>query len=76
MVPAHDALWRRPPAEPTPRFGFVYVPHGSIMREWTPAQDGADFEFSPILKPLETVPRSKSPCCQHLLELRREPDTR
>ena len=23
------------------------------MREWTPAQEGADFEFSPILKPLE-----------------------
>jgi hypothetical protein len=32
------------------RFGFVYVPHGSIMREWTPAQEGSNFEFSPILK--------------------------
>jgi hypothetical protein len=36
------------------RFGFVYVPHGSIMREWTPAQEGSNFEFSPILKPLES----------------------
>ena len=35
------------------RFGFVYVPHGSIMKDWTPAQAGAGFEFSPILKPLE-----------------------
>ena len=24
------------------------------MREWTPAQEGANFEFSPILKPLES----------------------
>ena len=23
------------------------------MKEWTPAQEGAGFEFSPILKPLE-----------------------
>ena len=38
---------------PLQRFGFVYVPHGSIMKDWTPAQEGAGFEFSPILKPLE-----------------------
>ena len=25
----------------------------SIMKDWTPAQEGAGFEFSPILKPLE-----------------------
>jgi hypothetical protein len=52
MVPALSAL-AQTPAAPSPRFGFVYVPHGSIMREWTPAQEGANFEFSPILKPLE-----------------------
>ncbi len=52
MVPAASAL-AQTPAAPTRRFGFVYVPHGSIMRDWTPAQEGRDFEFSPILKPIE-----------------------
>ena len=53
MVPAATAL-AQTAAAPTSRFGFVYVPHGSIMREWTPAQEGTNFEFSPILKPLES----------------------
>ena len=35
------------------RAGFVYIPHGVIMKEWTPAAAGAGFEFTPILKPLE-----------------------
>src|SRR5579871_2059843 len=37
----------------TPRIGFVYLPHGAIMDQWTPKQEGADFEFTRILKPLE-----------------------
>ncbi|HEY7443510.1 MAG TPA: DUF1552 domain-containing protein [Vicinamibacterales bacterium] len=52
MVPALSAL-ARTAANPVQRFSFIYVPHGSIMRQWTPAQEGAGFEFSPILKPLE-----------------------
>ena len=52
MVPALSAL-ADTPAAPKQRFGFIYVPHGSIMRQWTPAREGANFEFSPILKPLE-----------------------
>ena len=35
------------------RMAFVYVPNGIIMKDWTPAAAGADFEFSRILKPLE-----------------------
>ena len=35
------------------RYGFVYVPHGVILDKWTPVTDGANFEFTPILKPLE-----------------------
>jgi hypothetical protein len=35
------------------RLGCVYIPHGCIMDRWTPAAAGADFEFTPILKPLE-----------------------
>jgi hypothetical protein len=52
MIPAAKAL-AQTAAAPRPRFGFVYVPHGSIMSQWTPDQDGANFDFSPILKPLE-----------------------
>ena len=52
MVPAQTPL-ARTAAAPAQRFGFIYVPHGSIMKDWTPAQEGAGFEFSPILKPLE-----------------------
>src|SRR6476646_4481989 len=38
-----------------PRLGLVYVPHGAIMDRWTPKTEGADFEFTPILKPLEPL---------------------
>src|SRR5947207_12412584 len=37
------------------RVAFVYVPHGAIMDRWTPKTEGPDFEFSPILKPLEPL---------------------
>src|SRR4029450_6682399 len=51
MVPARTLL-AKPAASPAPRLGFVYLPHGAIMDKWTPAAEGAGFEFSPILKPL------------------------
>jgi len=35
------------------RLAFVYIPHGAIMDKWTPKTDGPDFEFTPILQPLE-----------------------
>ncbi len=53
MVPALTAL-SKTAAKPVTRVGFVYVPHGAVMKEFTPAATGRDFEFSPILKPLET----------------------
>jgi len=52
MVPALTAQ-SKTAASPKPRLGFVYVPHGVIMDSWTPKAAGADFEFTPILKPLE-----------------------
>lgn len=52
MVPAQTALIKTA-ARPLPRLGFVYVPHGVIMTNWTPKGIGTDFEFTPILKPLE-----------------------
>jgi len=48
MIPALRAA----PA-PVRRAAFLYTPNGIIMKDWTPATDGADFEFSPTLKPIE-----------------------
>ena len=52
MVPALTAL-RRTAAAPKPRLGVIYVPHGAVMDNWTPAAEGAGFDFTPILQPLE-----------------------
>jgi hypothetical protein len=52
MIPASTML-AQTAARPAARLGFVYVPHGAIMSQWTPATEGAGFEFTPILKPLE-----------------------
>ena len=52
MVPARTLL-AKTAANPTARLGFVYVPHGMIMNQWTPATEGAGFELTPILKALE-----------------------
>ena len=52
MVPARTML-AQTAAKGATRLGFVYIPHGAIMKEWTPAAEGAGFEFTPILKPLE-----------------------
>jgi hypothetical protein len=54
-LPVLDSM--SPAATPTAtvpkRFGVVFVPLGERPGYWTPKQTGADFEFSPILKPLE-----------------------
>ena len=52
MIPARTLL-AQTAARPVTRLGFVYFPHGAVMNAWTPATEGAGFEFSPILKPLE-----------------------
>jgi hypothetical protein len=52
MVPARTLL-ANTAATPAPRLGFVYLPHGAIMDRWTPKAEGANFEFTPVLKPLE-----------------------
>ena len=35
------------------RLAFTYVPNGITMGDWTPAAEGAAFEFTRIMKPLE-----------------------
>jgi hypothetical protein len=52
MIPAWTAL-AQTAAAPKPRMGFMYLPHGAIMDQWTPATEGSGFELTPILKPLE-----------------------
>lgn len=52
MVPA--LAWARPANRKPPlRLGFVYVPNGMVMSNWTPAAQGKRFAFTPILKPME-----------------------
>jgi hypothetical protein len=48
MVPALTAA-----AKPVRRFGVVYHPNGVIYENWVPRGVGANFQFSPILAPLE-----------------------
>jgi hypothetical protein len=48
MVPAFAATTVR-----TPRIGFVYFPHGAIMKFWTPETTGHGFELNTTLKSLE-----------------------
>jgi Protein of unknown function (DUF1552) len=52
MVPALTAF-QKTAAKPVNRFGAVYVPNGIMMAQWTPSAEGAAFEFTPTLKPLE-----------------------
>src|SRR5215475_2988749 len=52
MVPALTAQSKTAAVAKT-RLSFVYLPHGAIMDRWTPKTEGAGFEFTPILQPLE-----------------------
>ncbi len=52
MVPASTAV-ARTAARPVPRFVGVWHPHGASPGYWSPLQEGRDFEFSFITKPLE-----------------------
>ena len=50
MLPAGRAATASPL-----RLGIFYIPNGVIVRDWTPKTFGPDFEFSPILRPLEPL---------------------
>ena len=54
MVPALTTTVRTA-AAPTRRFGAIFVPMGERPSHWTPAATGVGFEFSPILKPIESL---------------------
>ena len=64
MIPALTAQARRQPF----RFGAIYVPNGIYPQLWHPDKTGSDFEFKPIMKPLEphrqhlvTISKMKAP---------------
>jgi len=52
MIPAATAL-AQTAANPAPRLGFIYLPHGAVAGKWAPDTTGRDFELNQILKPLE-----------------------
>lgn len=54
MIPASTAL-AATAANPKARFLGIYLPHGATMDKWTPAQEGAGFEFTESLKPIEKL---------------------
>jgi hypothetical protein len=54
MVPSMTAL-AATQARPVRRLGFVYMPMGAFIKQWTPEGEGALGELSPSLKPLEPV---------------------
>ncbi len=54
MVPCMTAL-AATPARPVRRLGFVYLPMGAHMPDWTPAGSATLGELSPILKSLAPV---------------------
>ena len=53
MVPALAAQSAKPKA--IPRLGFYYVPNGTYLPNFHPVGVGTNFEFTPVLKPLEPL---------------------
>jgi hypothetical protein len=67
MVPALTAQSKTAAASPF-RFGAIYMPNGVFPETWHPTQVGADFEFKPVMQPLEpfrdqlvTISKMKAP---------------
>ena len=54
MVPAMTAL-AATPGRPVRRLGFVYIPMGSTISQWTPPAEGRLAELSPSLRSLASV---------------------
>ena len=57
MVPALTAT-AQTAANPVRRFGAVYIPHGKIMDQWTPAADGRGLRLHADPETARAVPRS------------------
>jgi hypothetical protein len=67
MMPALTAQSQSAAAAPF-RFGVIYMPCGVYPETWHPASDGANFEFKPVMQPVEpfrdqlvTISKLKAP---------------
>jgi Protein of unknown function (DUF1552) len=67
MVPALTAQGKTAARTPF-RFGAIYMPNGVFPDTWHPTTEGANFEFKPVMQPLEgfrdqlvTVSKMKAP---------------
>src|SRR5262245_4614788 len=54
MIPASTAL-AQTAAKSRIRLGFLYIPHGANMKDWTPEKEGAGFELTRPLLSLQNV---------------------
>lgn len=54
MMPAMTAL-AASPAKPVRRLGYVYIPMGAWMKQWTPSSADNLSSLSPILQPMKPV---------------------
>ena len=54
MVPALSAI-QKTAASPVPRLGFFYAPNGTYLPNFHPQIVGTNFEWTPVLKPLEAL---------------------
>ncbi len=45
------------------RLAFAYIPNGVILKDWKPAAEGTDYEFTRILKALEPHREAFSVLC-------------
>src|SRR5262245_6730962 len=67
MMPALTATSRAGGAAPF-RFGAIYMPNGVFPDTWHPEEVGSNFQFKPVMQPLEpfreqlvTVSKMKAP---------------
>jgi Protein of unknown function (DUF1552) len=54
MIPAATA-WAQTAAKQQARLGFVFFPHGAVMKNWVPTGTGSNFDVPAILKPAEKL---------------------
>lgn len=52
MVP--NVAWAAPEQLAQNRMAFVFFPNGAIMRDWTPKEEGTDYELPKTLQPLKS----------------------
>ncbi len=52
MVPALSAM-QKSGTSPAPRLGFFYAPNGAYLPNFHPTKVGKNFDWTPMLKPLE-----------------------